>query len=135
MADLPEKPAQGTPTAASVRAEVEQKEVREVAYSGPLPPPEMLNQFDPETRAAIVADFTAHSVYRREISHQALASTVDLARRARDRVTLIAIGGLVVAAVIAAAGQPLWGVLLAALDIGGGVAVALLQRQHTRSSG
>ena len=83
MADLPEKLAQGTPTAASVRAEVEQKEVREVAYSGPLPPPEMLNQFDPETRAAIVADFTAHSEYRREISHQALASTVDLARRAK----------------------------------------------------
>lgn len=61
MTDLPEKPPQ----------EIPQQEVRQVAYSenytGPLPPPDLLNQFDSDTRAAIVNDFLAHSQHRRDM--------------------------------------------------------------------
>ena len=128
MADLPEKRPQ----------EVQQhEEVQQVAYSenyaGPLPPPDLLNQFDSDTRAAIVSDFMAHSQHRRDMEHQALVQSVDLARRGQDRATVIAIGGLVVAAIVAVAGQPLWGVVLAVLDIGGGIGVSLFLRRRSRN--
>lgn len=127
MNGLPEKPPQ----------EVQPQEVhQQVAYSenyaGPLPPPDLLKQFDSDTRAAIVEDFMAHSRHRRDMEQQALSQSVDLARRAQDRATVIAVGGLVVAAIVAIAGQPLWGVLLAVLDIGGGVAASLLLRMRSR---
>ena len=127
MNDLPEQPPQ----------EVQQQEVQQVAYSenyaGPLPPPGLLNQFDSDTRAAIVNDFMAHSQHRRDMEQQALIQSVELARRGQDRATAIAIGGLVVAAIVAIAGQPLWGVVLAVLDIGGGVAASLFLRMRSRN--
>ncbi len=127
MNDLPEQPPQ----------EVQQQEVQQVAYSenyaGPLPPPGLLNQFDGDARAAIVNDFMAHSQHRRDMERQALAQSVELARRGQDRATAIAIGGLVVAAVVAIAGQPLWAVALAIVDIGGGVAASLFLRLRSRS--
>lgn len=129
MADLPAEPPQ----------EVHQQEVHRVAYSenyaGPLPPPDLLNQFDTDTRAAIVNDFVAHSQHRRDMEQQALALSVELVRRGQDRATVIAIGGLVVAAIVAVAGQPLWGVVLALVDIGGGIAVSLLLRTRSRTRG
>ena len=67
------------------------------------------------------------------MEQQALAQSVDLARRGQDRATVIAVGGLVVAAIVAIAGQPLWGVLLAVLDIGGGVAASLLLRIRSQN--
>lgn len=132
MTDLPEKPPQ------EVRQqEVRPQEVRQVAfsedYAGPLPPPDLLNQFDSDTRAAIVKDFTAYSQHRRDMEKQALVESVGLARRGQDRATAIAIGGLVVAAIVAVAGQPLWAVVLAVLDIGGGVAVSLILRMRPRN--
>ncbi len=127
MADLPENRPE----------EVQQQEVRQVAYSenyaGPLPPPDLLNQFDDDTRAAIVNDFMAHSQHRRDMEEQALGKSVELARRGQDRATVIAVGGLVVAATVAVAGQPLWGVVLAVLDIAGGIAVSLLLRMRPRN--
>ena len=133
MADLPEK----RPQEVQQQEEPQQQEVRQVAYSenyaGPLPPPDLLNQFDRDTRAAIVNDFMAHSQHRRDMEQQALAQSVELARRGQDRAMVIAIGGLVVAAIVAVAGQPLWGVVLAVLDIGGGVAVSLFLRMRSRN--
>ena len=132
MANLPEESPQEVQ-----QREVQQQGVRQVAYSenyaGPLPRPDLLNQFDDDTRTAIVNDFTAHSQHRRDMEAQALVSSVELVRRGQDRATVIAIGGLVVAAIVAIAGQPLWGVVLAALDIGGGIVVSLLLRMRSRN--
>ncbi len=126
MADPPEKRPQ----------EVHQPEVRQVSYSenyaGPLPPPDLLNQFDRDTRVAIVNDFMAHSQHRRDMEQQALARSVELVRRGQDRATVIAVGGLIVAAIVAIVGQPLWGVVLAVLDIGGGVAVSMFLRMRSK---
>ena len=128
MTDLPEE----------ISREVHQQELRQVSYSegyaGPLPPPELLNQFDDDTRAAIVSDFVAHSQHHREMEQQALALSLELARRGQDRATAISISGLVVAAVVAVVGQPLWGVVLAVIDIAGGIATSLLLRTRSRNA-
>ncbi len=43
-------------------------------------PPDLLNQFDNDTLAAIVNDFTAHSQHRRDMERQALEASAILAR-------------------------------------------------------
>ena len=67
MADPPEK----RPQQAHRQEQVQAQDLRQVAYSescaGPLPPPDLLNHFDGDTRAAIVNDFVAHSQHRRDM--------------------------------------------------------------------
>ncbi len=68
------------------------------------------------------------------MERQALEASVALTRRGQDRAAIISVSGLAVAAIVAIAGQPLWGVALAVLDIAGGVAVSLLARTRSRTT-
>lgn len=102
------------------------------AYIGPLPHPDLLNQFDHDTKSAIINDFVAHSQHQREMERTHLDQSVILTRRTQDRSTLIALAGLLVAAVVAIVGQPFWGAVLALIELTGGVAVALVVRKRSR---
>ena len=86
-------------------------------YAGPLPPPGLLNEYDPETRQSIIAEFQGDSEHRRKIEQSALEGNLHLARRAQDRAAVIAVGGIVLSIVLVGSGEVGWGVAFGAVEL------------------
>lgn len=96
-------------------------------FSGPLPHPEQLNKFDPDTRKAIVQMAESDQSHVQQMQRKALEGAIAKDRRGQWMGFGIAVCGLVAAAVVARFSPAVAGVI-AALDLLGMVAVFVVPR-------
>lgn len=73
-------------------------------YSGPIPHPSLLNQYDPKTRRSIIFQARAQSSHRQSIESAVIQSNIK-----NERTGMFIAGGLTLALIIA-------GVILIAID-------------------
>ncbi|GLR64402.1 DUF2335 domain-containing protein [Marinospirillum insulare] len=97
------------------------------SYSGPLPHPDQLNKFSPETQKAILQMAQSDQAHVQEMQRKGLEGAIAKDRRGQWMGFGIAISGLVTAGVVAQFSPAVAG-LIAALDLVGMVAVFVVPR-------
>ncbi|MFN3580391.1 MAG: DUF2335 domain-containing protein [Pseudomonas sp.] len=107
--------------------EVLQVAIRTASFSGPLPPPALLAQYDPETRKTIVAMAEREQLHSHEMHSRGLAGMIEKDKRGQRFGVSIAITGLLVAAFISQY-SPLAATIIGTLDLIGMVAIFVAPR-------
>lgn len=74
---------------------------RQQLHIGPLPPPDLLNQYDDRTRQMIVEMASKEQAHAHLMQHTGLQGAIDKDRRGQVIGGVIAVSGLIAAAVIA----------------------------------
>jgi|GEM_PF-1243289 len=101
------------------------------SFSGPLPHPDQLNKFDPETRKHIVQMAVDDQKHVHEMQRLGLAGAIRKDRRGQWMGFGIAIAGLAAAAIVAPSAPVVAGVI-ATIDLVGMVAVFVVPRAFER---
>ena len=96
-------------------------------YSGPIPHPDQLNKFDPETRKAIVSMAQKEQAHTQEMQRKGLDGAIKKDRRGQWLGFTIAVSGLAAAAYVAQTSPAIAGVI-AAIDLVSMVAVFVVPR-------
>lgn len=117
-----------TPRAPATTANLAQQQLQGVAfrqqYSGPIPPPEMLAQYDPEVRGIILRMAEDEQSQRNSRLNKALDA--DIEDRKRVRILegrgqwfgfSIGIAGIIAATIMALYGEPVAASIIGALDL------------------
>ncbi|UCZ56520.1 hypothetical protein LGV61_12440 [Desulfurispirillum indicum] len=100
---------------------------RQQLHVGPMPPPELLNQYDNETRAVIVGMASKEQEHYHSMQRSGLAGAIAKDRRGQWLGGCIAVTGLVVAGVIAPY-SPAAAAIIGTLDLFGMVALFVAPR-------
>lgn len=110
---------------------------REEYYSGPLPPPEVLERYaavHPDAPAIIFRAFEAQVKHRHEMEATYMHGSEARARLGQGLGMVLFMTGLIIAGVLAAAGQPGYSVAFGALVFtAGGVTYLFGDRPKRRS--
>lgn len=104
-----------------------QMAMRHEQFSGPLPHPDQLNKFDPETRKAIVSMAQKEQAHTHEMQQKGLEGAIKKDRRGQWLGFTIAVSGLAAAAYVAQVSPAAAG-LIATIDLVGMVAVFVVPR-------
>ena len=100
---------------------------RQQLHVGPLPPPELLNQYDDITRQSILDMASKEQAHAHEMQQQSLKGAIAKDRRGQIIGGVIAIGGLVAAAAIAPY-SAVAAAIIGSLDLFGMVALFVAPR-------
>ena len=101
--------------------------MRQVSYSGPLPPPDQLQAYDEDTRRIIVQMAVDEQKHSHEMNRLGLKGAIDKDKRGQRFGLTIAVVGLVAATAIAPFSAVAAGVI-GALDLFGMVALFVAPR-------
>lgn len=104
-----------------------QMAMRSESYSGPLPHPDQLNKFNPETQKTILQMAQNDQTHVQEMQRKGLEGAIAKDKRGQWMGFGIAIGGLITAGIVAKFSPAVAG-LIAALDLVGMVAIFVVPR-------
>lgn len=99
----------------------------QMSYSGPVPHPELLNQFDDETRRVIVDMAVKEQDFNHDMHRTGLRGSIDKDRRGQNYGVIIAVVGLLAAVAIAPFSTVAAGII-GTLDLFGMVALFVAPR-------
>jgi uncharacterized membrane protein len=107
------------------------------SYSGPLPPPEMLKQFDevlPGLAKIIVDRVEKQSDHRMRLEERTIFEQLSESRRGQHYGLVIGLSGLLTCAVLALMGHDTVAAVIGAMDLAGLVAIFVIGKREQRKS-
>jgi len=133
---LPAQPPSDTETESQTVRAIVRAELQSTSFSGPLPPPEMLREYDqiyPGAAEKIIQMAESQLHHRQSLERQVIEAEIRQAARGQWIAGAIALAGLLAATLVGVFGSPVVGGAIAAMDVVGLAAVFIYGSHQKRA--